>query len=40
MIVLQESGIFYLEFIIEVTYNELGTSLAYKCFDADFVCEG
>jgi len=39
VIVLQESGIFDLEFIVEMAYNELGISLAYKCFEADFVRE-
>jgi len=39
VIVLQESSIFDLEFIVEMAYSELGISLAYKCFDVDFACE-
>jgi len=39
MIVLQKSGIFDLEFIVEMTHSELGIGLAYECLDADFVCE-
>jgi len=39
MIVLQENDIFDLEFIVEMTHNELGIGLAYECFDADFACE-
>jgi len=39
MIILQESGIFDLEFVVEMAHSELGISLAYQCFDVDFACE-
>jgi len=39
VIVLQDSRIFDLDFIVEMTHSELGISLAYKCFDAAFACE-
>jgi len=39
MIVLQESGVFDLVFVIEMAHNELGIGLACECFEAEFACE-
>ena len=40
MIVLQERKVYDLEFVVQMTYSELGIGLACECFDANFACEG
>jgi len=39
MIVLQEGGVFDLEFIVKMAHSELGIGLACECFGADFAYE-
>jgi len=40
VIVLQESRVFDLEFVVQMAYSEFGIGLACECFDANFTCEG
>jgi len=40
VIVLQESGVFDLEFVIQMAYSELGIGYACEHFDDNFTCEG